>query len=378
MRILIATDSFLPRWDGVARFLDEIIPRLSKNHQISVLAPEFKGEFKGYDNVVISRFKASVIRLADYNLSFPSRKVIREYVKDADLVWTQTIGPVGAFAILEAKKQNKPVIAYIHSIEWELFTKSLNLIAPLEKLVYSFVKRYARFLYNKCDLILVPSKEVAEIFKLNGISSQKKILHLGTNTSKFVPAIDKIRAKEHLSINPKKKVVGFAGRIGKEKDLITLYRAFARLQKKRSDIVLMVVGQDFAGVTNFFKEKENVMVVGQTSNIIPYFQAMDIYVLPSLTETTSLSTIEAMSCGIPVVVTRVGYVGEYVKDGLNGFFFPKKDSYTLSRLIEALLDNEILRKRIGNNARHTVIQQFSWEATIKQLKEVFEVFNVKP
>ncbi len=376
MRILIATDSFLPRWDGIARFLDEVIPRLSREYHISVLAPEFRGEFKGYDNVTISRFRASWIKLADYNISFPSRKIIREYVKEADIVWTQTIGPIGAFAVLEAKKQNKPVIAYIHSIEWELFTKSLSLIAPLEKFVYNLTKRYARFLYNKCDLLLVPSKEIAEIFRLSGISAQKKILHLGTNASKFAPSNDKAAVKAKLGIFPKMKVVGFAGRIGKEKDILTLYRAFVRIQKNHDDVALVIVGQDLAGVTKSFRDKANIKVIGYTNDIISYLQAMDVYVLPSLTETTSLSTIEAMSCGLPVVVTKVGYVAEYVKDSHNGFFFPKRNSYILSRIIEKLLEDERLRERIGRNARNTVIEQFSWEATIKQLKEVLEVFKV--
>ncbi len=374
MRILIATDSFLPRWDGIARFLDEIIPRLSRDYSISVLAPEFRGEFGGYDKVTISRFRASWIKFADYNVCFPSRKIIREYVEGADIVWTQTIGPIGCFAILEAKKQGKPVIAYIHSIEWELFTKSLKLWPPFEKLVYAGVKRYARFLYNKCDLILVPSKEVAEIFRFNRIDSQKKILHLGTNTDKFSPEKDKARAKEHIGINPSMKVVGFAGRIGREKDILTLYRAFARLHKKNDRVLLLIVGQDLGGVTSSFNEKENIMVVGHTNNIIDYFHAMDVYVLPSLTETTSLSTIEAMACGLPVIVTRVGYVSEYVKDGFNGYFFQKKDSYSLSRFIEALLADDSLRKRLGSNARKTAVEQFSWQATIKQLKEVFNVF----
>ncbi len=377
MKILIATDSFLPRWDGIARFLDEVIPKLSKDYTISVLAPEFSGEFSGYDKVTVSRFATSWIKVADYNVSFPSKNVISEYVKDADIIWTQTIGPIGYYTILEAKKQGKPVVAYIHSIEWELFTKSLKLWAPVERIVYALVKRYARFLYNKCDLILVPSSEVAELFKRNHIASQKKVIHLATNTDKFVPISekDKVKAKERLGINPKMKVVGFAGRIGREKDILTLYRAFTRLQKKRSDVLLLIVGQDLGGVTESFKEKENIMIVGHTNKIVEYFHAMDVYVLTSLTETTSLSTIEAMACGLPVVVTRVGYVAEYVKDGQNGYFFPKKDSYTLSRFIEALLADEPLRKKLGENARKTVVDEFSWQTTIKQLKEVFDIYR---
>ena len=83
--------------------------------------------------------------------------------------------------------------------------------------------------------------------------------------------------------------------------------------------------------------QKNIILTGSKDNVVPYLQAMDIYVLPSLTETTSISTLEAMSCGLPVVVTPVGYVKNYIHDGKNGLFFPKKNSGILARKINELI-----------------------------------------
>lgn len=64
----------------------------------------------------------------------------------------------------------------------------------------------------------------------------------------------------------------------------------------------------------FFKKNEDVILTGSTRNVLKYLQAMDLFVLPSLTETSSLATMEAMACGLPVVVTKVGYLKYYINE----------------------------------------------------------------
>jgi glycosyltransferase involved in cell wall biosynthesis len=373
-KLLIATDSFLPRWDGIARFLSEIIPQLVNDYDVTIIAPAFEGEYREYEEARVIRFPVTKLKLADYFPAKPSYKKIKQLVREADIVWTQTIGPVGALTIYAASKQKKPLIAYIHSIEWELFTKSLALNRIFESVIYFATKMLAKYLYNKCELLIVPSQETAELFEWNNIKTQKKVVHLGTDASKFVPPKSKEEAKKIIGIEPDKKVIGFCGRIGKEKDLITLYRAFARLQKKHQDSVLLIVGQDLGGVTKGFASKAGVTVIGHTNNVVPYLQAMDIYVLPSLTETSSLSTMEAMACGIVVIATRVGYVKQYIKEGFNGFFFKKRDAYSLYKKMSDVLGNDELLRRVSGNARKTIIEKFSWEKTSRQIKEVIDIF----
>ena len=370
-KLLIATDSFLPRWDGIARFLNEIIPKLAVDYEIKVLAPDFEGEFKEYIDVDVVRFPLSRMRIADYPVPKPSYKEIRKHVKWADIVWTHTIGPIGAMTIMAARKEKKKLLAYIHSIEWVLFPRSLRTISIIKWVVHKTSAFISKRLYNKCDLLLVPSAEVAELLDRKGVRVPKKVVHVGTNTKIFSPPESKAKAKEAIGIMPNTLVVGFAGRIGLEKDLETLYRAFGRINRKH-DALLLIVGQDLRGVTKRFQSNPKVRLEGSTNNIVPYMQAMDVYVLSSLTETSSLSTIEAMSCGAAVISTPVGYVKEYIKEGFNGMFFPKKNAYELSKKMDKLLKDEFLRKRLGENSRRTIIDRFSWDKTVNELKEVFD------
>ncbi|MBN2454772.1 glycosyltransferase family 4 protein [Candidatus Woesearchaeota archaeon] len=371
--LLIASDSFFPRKDGVASFLNSIIPKLAKKYRVTVLAPDF-GEFKGYENVELVRFKVMKVVVGDYSPCWPSYSKIKKKVKEADIVWTQTIGPVGAMTVLAAKRAKKPLFAYIHSIEWELFTKSLSLNRFYKRLIYVIVRRYVKFLYRRQDLLLVPSVEVAELFGKIGVQTRKKVVHLGVNTDVFIPPHEKSAAKSAVNIDPDNLVVGFCGRISREKDLKTLYRAFYRVRKRHGNVVLLLVGSGVKDLEDFFRKKHSVILVGSQEKVAPFLQAMDIYVLPSLTETTSLSTLEAMSCELPVISTPVGYVKNYIENGVNGLFFPKKDSVTLYRTISTLIDNAALRQRLGKNARKTIVEKFSGNNTPERIMEVIDAF----
>lgn len=364
-KLLIATDNFLPRWDGVSRFLLEIIPHLKNDFEITVLAPEFEGKFRKPEGINIVRFPTYNIQLGDIHPAKVSIKEIKKHVKEADIVWTQGVGPISAVSIIYGKKFGKRVVVYIHSIEWELFSKSIRFF---KKLIHFVTKIYVRMLYNKCTLLLVPSLEVKEIMSWIGVKTKKNVIHLGIDIDKFKPTDDIGKAKKNIKVNPKLKVIGFSGRIAREKDLMTLYRAFIRLEKERDDVMLLIIGEGIENVKKFFETKPNIKAIGAVDNIVPYLQAMDIFVLPSLTETSSLATMEAMSCGAAVITTKVGFVKRYIKDRYNGMFFPKKNDLVLSLKLKWLLENENVRKIIAKNARNTIVEKYQWQKTADKIK----------
>ncbi|MFP4401332.1 MAG: glycosyltransferase family 4 protein, partial [Candidatus Woesearchaeota archaeon] len=263
----------------------------------------------------------------------------------------------------------KKTVAYIHSIEWELVSNSIN--KPLLRdPVSMIVKEYSKNLYNKCSLLMVPSRKTGDILQWKKITTHKIVVRLGVNTSKFLPPLNKDAAKMNLNISPKMKVIGFTGRVAYEKNLKTLARAFIRLKDEYENIILLIVGDGVPELKEKFSKIEGVKMVGSKDNIVQYLQAMDIYVLPSLTETTSLSTLEAMSCEIPVVATPVGDVAFYLVNNVNGFKFSKENSFDLVVKLRKLLDNPELRKRIGTAARSTVVENFSWTKTAKNIKQI--------
>ena len=90
---------------------------------------------------------------------------------------------------------------------------------------------------------------------------------------------------------------------------------------------------------------------------------MDIYTLASLTETTCLSMLEAMSVGLACISTEVGFIKSYIKNNVNGLFFEKQNTYHLARNIQRLINDEPYRKQLGVNSRKTIVDKFSWDKT---------------
>src|SRR3989344_5613173 len=94
-KLLIATDGFLPRWDGIASFLNEIIPRIQDEYDLTILAPNM-GELNVKYKARIIRFRTIKVRLADnYFASFLNPFIVLREVKKADVIWVQCIGPIG-------------------------------------------------------------------------------------------------------------------------------------------------------------------------------------------------------------------------------------------------------------------------------------------
>ncbi|MDI3543950.1 MAG: hypothetical protein PWQ28_231 [Candidatus Woesearchaeota archaeon] len=375
MKLLIVSDSFLPRWDGVARFLYELIPRINDSFDITVVAPMFMGKGIAFKNVEVLRVPLTRLKAGDYQIPKASLGLISKAISQSDIVWTNTLGPLCMNACLSAKIQNKPIIAYVHSIEWELFHLSIKKSKTVRRFVYSLTKMVARIHYNLIDLLIVPTEEVAEKLTFSGIKTNKTVVRLGVDTKRFRPTEDKKKAKEAIGINPDSFVVGYCGRLAREKDLATLRRAFNRFKIKYKDAKLLIVGDGVKEIKESFMNIKEVVVVGSTNEVEKYYRAMDVFVLPSLTETTALTVLEAMASGVVVVSTPVGISPMIIKNGETGFLFEMKNEYQLYKILDKIASNRALIKKISENGRSIIEKNFSWDKTAEGIKEILLTFS---
>ncbi len=368
--LVVATDCFPPRWDGVARFLVNMLPVLKKHFSVVVIAPAFSGSMPVLRGVRVVRLPLMPFQFGDIYLSWPLYFRIKKIVASAGVVFNQTIGPIGVCAVFAAQQYNVPVVSYVHSIEWELVAKSIRLFQGISG---RGVRLLARRVYNKASLLLVPSQRVAELLSNNSIRTKKKVVPLGVDIEYFTPAKEKGIAKKKIGLSAAIPVVGFCGRLAREKDIPTLCKAFEIIRGTHSSAVLVLVGE---GLVFDECKKKGILSVGQVSDVRPYLRAMDVFVLPSLTETSSLVTMEAMACGLPVVVTPVGSLPDYVKEGVNGFFFDPGDAESLARRIRQILENDALREQLGVAARKTIVKSRNWSGTADVVGNVLhQVFH---
>jgi glycosyltransferase involved in cell wall biosynthesis len=174
-KLLITTDCFLPRWDGIARFVTNLLPGLKDHFEISIACPAFDGPEPSIPGVKIIRFPLVRLRFGDIYFTKWRVKEFKHLLKEYDLVFNQSLGPIGMSAILAAKELKKPVVSFMHSIDWELVSKSIKHFRTLS---WFGMKILAKWFYNKCTLLIVPSEELAALLTMQGIKTKKLVVEL--------------------------------------------------------------------------------------------------------------------------------------------------------------------------------------------------------
>jgi len=366
-KLLLVADTYYPKVDGTLKFIEEFMKRAQDNFEISLLVPDY-GTHRGKKVHYINMSKIwKVSGYANLKFSFSNLKKMKTAIQEADLVFIQGPGMISYLSIHYARKFDKKIFFYLHTLSWELFEKFFPTF--FKKPLSYLIKRLSIALYNRCDEILVPYHELKEQLEQEGVRAEVTTARLGVDIDIFNPSTDKRASKEKVHLHPDQKVIGYVGRISKEKNTDLLLEAFQKIEDQEN-VFLLLVGDGPEKQTKQFKEIKNCRVTGFVYNVQDYLKAVDVFVMPSLTETTSLATLEAMSTGIPVIATRVGFIKNYIIKNHNGLFFPRNSSSMLSVKIAQLVKDRELREKLGHNARKTVAYGFSWERSINRIKRI--------
>jgi len=366
-KLLVVADTYHPKVDGTLIFMEEFLKRAGTDFEVSLLVPDF-GVRKGRNVTYIEPSK--ILKVSGYpnlKLSFKNIARIKKAVREAEIVFIQGPAMISYLSIYYAHKYQKITVFYTHTISWELFEKFFPSL--LKKLFFSIIKKISVLLYNRCTEILVPYHDLKEHLASEGVKSKIDVARLGVDIDRFTASKDKAQSKKLINLDPRKKVIGYVGRISKEKNTHLLLEAFRKLDSQDT-LHLLIVGDGPVSQSKEFRETKNCTVTGFVGDVETYLRAMDIFVMPSLTETTSLATLEAMSSGLPVIVTKIGFMNSYIVKDHNGLFFPRNSSTLLAAKIEKLLKHPEVMERLGQQARKTVAYGFSWERSINRIKKL--------
>ncbi len=376
-KLLITADSFLPRIDGVSRFITEVVPYLTERFKITIVAPDYtqqskKEKIPKIRNVKIKLIPSSALNFWEYRpAKFKFFKVMEE-VKKNNLVFVNGCGSIGNAAIVSAKILGKPIINLVHVLEWELIPKFVP-VNWLKKPLYLISSVYAKILYNLSDLLIAPSEEVAAKLSAKGIIAPKTIVHLGIDTKRFKPARNKLTHKRKYHLEDY-FIIGSCGRLSKEKDPDTILKAFRLLYPKYKNMRLLIIGDGLKEFKEKFEKSQNVIYLGKKSNVEEYYKLMDVFHFTSLTETTGLVLLEAMASGVPVISTRVGIANFIIKNGKTGYLIDKRDFLSLAKITEKLYKDRVTREDIGKNARKIITEKLSLENSANKIQKVLHTF----
>ena len=161
-------------------------------------------------------------------------------------------------------------------------------------------------------------------------------------------------------------------------------RSLPKLIKKNNNTRVLLCGDgplknDFENYISENGFREYVYFVGHVENdeLPKYLTASDIYVSTSFSDSTSISLLEAMACGLPVVVTSIAGNEDWIIDGYNGFFVPKEDHHQVYEKLSLLLNDNDLREKFGIRNLEIARDRADWNKNFGKLEEIYDKLLVR-
>jgi glycosyltransferase involved in cell wall biosynthesis len=221
-------------------------------------------------------------------------------------------------------------------------------------------------------------------FKRFGSWAARKIIVIynGVDTKKFTKKnSDRKYIREKLGVDQDITLFGIIGSIIPIKGHDFFLRGFVRAKLKNPDLhlQLLIIGRKldtsyFRKITKFILENnlnENVIIKNYSQNIREIFSAIDTLALPSQREGFSRSMLEAMSCGLPILATKISEVEEAIIDNKNGILVEYMDIEKMASAIIKLCNSKSMRNEIGTRNRLIVDRKFNLISHAKAIGSLY-------
>jgi len=335
---------------GAERMLISLVEALPK-HEYRSLICLIKGGWlndelrqRGFETVVIPQ-----PRTVDVSWLWAVRHLVR--AQRVDLMHSHEYA-MNAYGSLVSLIAGIPQIATVHG-------KNYYYKRWYRRLAYRFVARRGRMVAVSEDCRRFLSDKV-------GVPLQRiSTIYNGIPTERYKPSSAvRVNIRLALGMTTDQPVVGTVGNLYPVKGQTFLLQAMSSVVRHWPDCRLIIAGRGDleSALKNEAKElgiERNVLFLGYRPDVSELLQAMDVFVLPSLSEGLSLSILEAMAAGTPVVATAVGGNPEIILDGQTGHLVPPGSGDALAEKILHLLENPTLAREVGQRSRLHVMQQFS-------------------
>lgn len=233
------------------------------------------------------------------------------------------------------------------------------------------------------DKIIAVSQEIAADLKsrVPCFSNKIEVIINGINHLTYSPCNDlKLlrETRQRYGLPETGKIIGSVGRLEKVKNYPLLLRAFADFVhsygNEGAHLVLVGSGREDALLKDLARQLSvdtRVSFLGMQYNLPEIYPLFDLFVLPSLTEGTSLSLLEAQSCGIPAIVTDVGENGTIIRDGVNGYLCQSGDAAGMAEKLHRLMNDAEEMSRMKQASREVILQRFDIASMMRTYRHVY-------
>jgi glycosyltransferase involved in cell wall biosynthesis len=235
-----------------------------------------------------------------------------------------------------------------------------------------------RWLYARATAHIVTTGEALrrQLARDNGVPMDRMTsIPTGIDLARFVPG-DAPAARARLGIAPR-PTLGIVATLRDWKGHEMLFDALVRDRAAWSAWNVLIVGDGpyrphLDAKLAALGAADLVRFAGQREDVVPWLQAMDVFVLPSWgDEGVPQAILQAMACALPVVSTTVGAITEAVDDGATGLIVPPRDVAALGAALARLRDDPALRVRLGAAGHARAIRAFGLDRMLDRMEATF-------
>jgi len=377
LKIADLTQFYSPVSGGVKRYLHEKIDYVQNctgrdKHVLVVPGAKTGVKANGRSRVYTIR-SPLVSRTAQYR-ALINLRAVEEILKreGPDVIESGDPYQLGWRAVKMGRVLKIPVIGFYHSHFPEAYLRSSARLfgKTATRRVMKLSRAYVRKLYNQHAATLVASDRLARVLRDWGVDNVR-VLSLGVNRDIFRPdESDRAATRRSLEIEPTRKLLVYVGRLAKEKNTATLFRAFEILdQQRQHKFHLLVIGDgpERSQLRKLQAHCKNVSWIeycAEPRELARYYRAGDLFVHPGVQETFGLVALESQACGTPVVGIR--------GSAMDDLIFHEQNDWALENSPQALADavERFAAKQLsilGKEAAERVAQLHAWPRVFERL-----------
>ena len=362
MRVGLFTNNYLPFRGGVTTAVETLRQGLeAQGHPAWVFAPASSAPHD--DPAFVFRYPSvPAPTYPGFALPLPfSRRWSRAARElDLDIFHAQHPFLLGVTARRLARSQGRPLVFTYHT----RYEKYAHYVPLPEPLVASLAVRLASRFAASADLVIAPSARIAESLADLGVRAPIAVIPTGVPLELFRPG-DRGEARRTLGLDEDAPLCLYVGRLDREKSVERVIDAFGSIALAVSGARLLLVGQGsheaaLKRLAAASPASEAIRFAGSVAReeLPPYYQAADLFLFSSETETQGLVLAEAHACGLPAVAVRASGVDEVVRDGETGLL-TKADVEELADAAIGLLLDASRRSVMALAARALAASDFS-------------------
>lgn len=366
MRIAIFSEVYPPFVNGIATqvfLLKKALILLG--HQVLVVTSDLHTrQFYWGDNVLYCPAEPAK---NSFNMGFIRREkeTLWELLKDfsPELLHIHTVSPLGILAAEYSGQFNLPVVFSAY----DCFTELLPYYSPgfFKKIIRARCRAQLKRILRRSDFVISFSKEMPQEFESYGISHKTELIPCMTDYEKFFPgcaeesAVKKVR--ERLGLPEEACCSLFAGKIGPEKNIEILIQLWSQQVRENPRLYLLIVGDgpEREILSSWAKKcgvSKNIIFTGEVpyEQMPLYYSLCDFFVSASESGTACTSMMEAIGCGLPVLISAFSHCAFLIRENFNGFVYKNAAEFGYYVRKFASIDEEgkqLLKKTVHKTAK---------------------------